>query len=815
LTCKAISYHLLWPLLLALCLVVAAVHIVRAGDEGFAEGLWEIMATDEFIGVATDIPPTTFSECLTREEPVPHLQWTGESCDVIGAEFVGQTLTWQLQCQTPYGEKEKQGVIRFDGDQFSGTITPGQSMPGMRTVTVTRLEGRFGGQCDLDEEVEAVTTSGSGQGDSTADQYANEEQEEEPLYRWQGTVQVRQKSEGPGTLTGVYDSTWTLQVRWKERQRIDVRDQRNRLTGQFVELVDDGSTWAGKESGTYAISHQGTLSEGTLNGEGEGRGRTISYGWIYYSMTDDDPLAAIYPNGAYCFGGQAGLPSFTTHGFYRTTDPWGKVSVSNITHPNAALLGYGIGKMLLDPNPPAVLRVSELLGYHPPAYTKLGFDQQMRTILDDTMSASYDNQVHVGYQWNQPAAIRMIVSWDLKRVRNVQVELEKTRRNWRPRGGDQANIVSIRAKIKNKGVKGKFLFRLEEVSTEKGYCMNAGDQSDHDLEFIEQSGFDPPEDEGLTIETLDAVSETSVQIQANDYGAWGKLKVRVIVDGEEFQGEAEDGKEYVTIPRDDDEDHIADRWEEHFSVDIEGAETDEDGIPEAAQSGDGFSNYEEYRGFEVNGYWEEYAFDPTYKDLFIYDELGADLSIFEKLGLAYHLIKNSEHQNKVVNFNRGYGTLPDQQHSGQMAVHIHPGELSSGLAGTVLAVGSPNVCGEVIIADPSAHVVAHELGHCINLPHHGNPDQEYDWVAYPGGKWSGDISCTMRYRARPDEYVGPEGNRHSYPDDEGGDSCNDFCNHKVGTGINAPDHTPHPVTGNATHGDCRNRVKLKGYEREY
>jgi hypothetical protein len=132
---------------------------------------------------------------------------------------------------------------------------------------------------------------------------------------------------------------------------------------------------------------------------------------------------------------------------------------------------------------------------------------------------------------------------------------------------------------------------------------------------------------------------------------------------------------------------------------------------------------------------------------------------------------------------------------------------------------------ESIFHEELDSIIAHELGHAVNLLHHGEDsvdrdrcyraDISPDSVAVTGGKWSGDVKCIMRYNP-PLNYLGWDNKFYDYPENEEGASRTIFCDNKEGTGINAPpnrmdeDGKPYPVAGNATYGECKKNVTLKG-----
>ncbi|MCD4721181.1 MAG: hypothetical protein K8S13_15175 [Desulfobacula sp.] len=501
-----------------------------------------------------------------------------------------------------------------------------------------------------------------------------------------------------------------------------------------------------------------------------------------------------------------------------------------------------------------------------------------------------------------------IVSWsyNLSLAKGVNATIETASEDWRPKGGDESNIISIRAYIEEKEEKGIFKFILSEISKEKGIALNKGDEDSLDFEFEKnQAGFRQPIEtsDGWEIESENKQVEASVSIMAKDYGAWAKLKAQIQVAGVWHDCKTDEGKTYVTVPYDKDEDHIADFWEKKYTIYSEPASADNDKEPrdvgDPAEPGDGFSNYEEYRGFFINDIWK--TTDPTRKDIFIYDELGFGVGLFTELDLTVSLINQNEfNDDKFVNFNRGYGTLESQ--NGQKGIYLRGGFVEGSL-GFAEGIGCPNVVGDITVdcltiwkhavfevmgkstdmyeyreikdgnlstakgsvvqgydtyydvtitnapIEYNASIeaaflkllnetIAHELGHGVNLTHHGedrqvikdnsdlenylenyrNNDPMLEFIpgdtAVTGGIWSGDVSCVMRY-GPPSNYLGWDNRIYAYPGNEGNASRSSYCTSKEGTGINAPPQRteggkPYPVAGNATRGACKAMVDLKG-----
>lgn len=694
--------------------------------------------------------------------------------------------------------------------------------------------------------------------------------------RWQGAIRLTITLEGSSVLLGCpfqagrTVETWLLNVDWLEKRRIDVKNRRGDLVGQFVILQDAGSSWKAEKKGRYAIAcPRGTATdERVFSGSAKGSGKVLSSGWIYYSLSDDDPLKGILPNGAYRLQGDAmltqTLPVQETETGCPNSQGVRKVYVRHRKSRLQYIIGgdpyfkpRGAGPLRAEGLAASLKRIRAAAARMPPAARR--FDRQGRALQDGRMKGAYATESTRG--WVEAA------SWDISRVRDVQAVLDPAPENWRPSRQAGQDVIEIAARLEGgEAGKAKFRFRLSEVSREKGYALNAGDGDELDLEFPSgQEGFGQPKKtaDGWEIETDEAVNQAAVRIQSLDYGAWGRLSAEVNVDGQWLPCRSRDGKTSVTVPRDDNQNYIADSWEREKGVEGQPAASDKDDLPEGVgdpgEPGDGFSNYEEYRGFLVHGVWTDT--DPRRKDLFIFDQLGFGVGYFTNLGLTLHLIAENEFDDqRVVNFNRDQDkTLPEQADSGQKGLHLTGADLDAAY-GRTSDVGCPNVVDAVKIDamsiwddkllsaggdDPASveqgfqqdldAVIAHELGHGVNMMHHGVDVQppgntaaaagdiglDQMWepgvTATTGGKWSGDLNCVMSYRPLPMKYYGRDGRYHPYPTDKAPSVPTGFCDSPVGTGVNAPGYTPgpgdsrpYPVAGDAAWGACRKMMDLKG-----
>ena len=122
------------------------------------------------------------------------------------------------------------------------------------------------------------------------------QQDEEPVH-WEGAMDI--VITGPKfAAEGELVTRYHLDVNWKEAKRVDVRGDKGNLTGQFILLEENGSHWEGNAFGEMTQGEGCSLVTTTYAGSGSGTD-TLEFGWVYYSMADDDPLADVLPNGAY------------------------------------------------------------------------------------------------------------------------------------------------------------------------------------------------------------------------------------------------------------------------------------------------------------------------------------------------------------------------------------------------------------------------------------------------------------------------------------------------------------------------------------
>jgi hypothetical protein len=654
---------------------------------------------------------------------------------------------------------------------------------------------------------------------------------------WTGTGTVSHafypgRAFDPTEWSGSVRDDRTVQLRVRETQHKDVVDEQGRLIGQITFLADNGSTWTG--SVNHGETHLGNIR---IAGAGGGSGKVSVAGVMYRSAVTPNPLADVLADGAYFMQAEFDAPIKYTQ---TITEPNRKPEVSSEQSTSSlstgdARLGYWL---TTTPSPATAASVRASLA-RPPVPGVYIVDAP-RTLVNGRMAGNYSKEL-TGDSKGQ----MLTADWSLTRTTNVRITLTEAPPDWRP---ERNNFTTVTATVDPAlGIKGHFRFTLFDVSSEPGFAMNAGTDTGLDLQFPSshpQPMVTPDPANPLVIQTTTEGVSATANIEVLDTGAWGRIKAEFFIGGDWVTAETSRGQRFASIPLDEDGDHIADEWADYMGVNGQPVTSDNDRGPTGANNGDGFSNYEEYRGFVVDGEWT--STDPVWKDLFINNEVTADCGDFPSTSIHCHIIRPDEFDaDRVVNFRRHYGTAGPQKGllivAGSLAIGPDGRERVGVLGETTLAIpneGTPITLDTGYLAHFNAlgvsetgtmtpfnvaqsSVVAHEIGHAVNIDHHGTNESAgacgdtgvVGSVAVWGGAYSGDRECFMSY-ARPMKYQRLDGSCHDWPwPHQWGKT---ICTSKEGTGLNAgPERLdsvtgkPLPASGNATNGNCERQLRLK------
>ena len=482
------------------------------------------------------------------------------------------------------------------------------------------------------------------------------------------------------------------------------------------------------------------------------------------------------------------------------------------------------------------------------------------------------------------------VSWHLTKSTVSDVELIVTPENydsWLPEPGKNENMVgsvmnvSLKLQARGGGTttrKAKaFELKLSNTSKEPGITINfpiaPWDDPMPDVRFLIQPNAGVEEEfQLMKINCPGGCQTAQAKIGSYDGGGWTTLTVEAILqDDSRVPGMLfiSGGERDIRIPKRDPNSKIAKAWlTDHGNP---GETDDKETSKGNGYKGDGLTAYEEYRGVIselefVNHNPNKFGrLNPNKKELGVKIK-RAELSLFAE---AFQLFENAGdlkiirfYENEISSSRRLNKNALSAHDYDQFVLRVEKRNLPPGIIGTayrgpnIPAVTDPVVfdwdqiqSGYQILANNErpaslrftlreklAWAVTHELGHAVNVEHHGNdlrePDQiaeEYNRSSYRifdrhgnlittrpfplkniGGSRatveSGDIFCVTSYNIYYSwgYRVGADGAKifNKVPLLPLG---NTFCSSGVGTDINATQL----YFGDAAMGNCLAQIKLR------
>lgn len=383
---------------------------------------------------------------------------------------------------------------------------------------------------------------------------------------------------------------------------------------------------------------------------------------------------------------------------------------------------------------------------------------------------------------------------------DVEVELTDAGYDrWRPLGrldepGKAGSGFALRATLKPLKPSGsslpsvkRFRFELIKTSREPGVCLNwplEAKDDDYDLKFAAQSVFasNQPFVAGAEIKENGQKAEVTkvmrdeknrpfadVTVESFDFGARAELRVVCdLEDGRQIVGKLKGApnESLVPLPRRKAGDWIAESWrKENDAMDLPASDDDEK-VENQEEKGDGYTLYEEYRGWCMDG--ERVEGDPKKKDFFVLNFIGDDaqpgIDLFAALSqLEVHdKLRPTEMSRAARLMNGNHRAAPHRvdQHgvwidqftddpAGQ--INAQTGAQKLGVTGAATPMTRSGVAGRPgitlgigLLAKNDAasdfnkpynlapsdaafaydRAVAHELMHSVGVDHHGKGDYE-------------------------------------------------------------------------------------------
>ncbi len=350
---------------------------------------------------------------------------------------------------------------------------------------------------------------------------------------------------------------------------------------------------------------------------------------------------------------------------------------------------------------------------------------------------------------------------------------------WRPLGSiakptEPGNHLAARATLRAKVGGMKLLpevknirFQLLDTSREPGVCMNwplDAKDDDYDLRLAAVAGG--------TLSKADQILEVTdprrndegqpyaeARIDSYDFGGRASLRaVCLLADGREIEGVMKGEGEMPRLPKMKGPGWIAESWRKDHQAEDLPEDQDDEKVTGQKDNGDGFTLYEEYRGWAENG--EHIEGDPAKKDFFILNlfkpatEARAGIALFEQLSqLRVHsklLPTEMSEEARLMNGNHRDAPRHVEQHGVLLKQFASKADLGDEGADTPMTekgvAGRPRITKGIGILTRGStesifsqafnlppqdqsfaydRAIAHELLHSVGVEHHGSNKDYY------------------------------------------------------------------------------------------
>ncbi len=601
---------------------------------------------------------------------------------------------------------------------------------------------------------------------------------------WTGTVTITGK--GNGSYTGQYGTAYTYSVSQSIQLAPSLTPSPIYGPGFFqgpenvTVSIDDvyTSTPVDEPTDTTKITASGTSTNGAVTG-----------GAVPGALLSIESIPAVC---GYAFGANEWFSPFTytlsAGGSSQGLGEWGTVNIPNLLEPPAT----DTTPQGFVPFPATGLNLSGSV-----SFDAIPFD--LPSGIDDS-----NNQVVV--DWT--------ITWSLNPApRPLDLILTiPGYATWRPSGGadektfgftpgSQPNALGIEAQLVYKDTQkptpfapDNFIFKLVNVSHEPGVSLNwppkkqLYNPTPPDLTFKDLSGMLGPVNQKFTFNSdgtqatfvpKNGENEIGITLLPWDWGGWATLNVTATIGSQTVQGHfSGNSNTNILLPKRQSDSKIADIWKTEHDVPLSTPDDDDSETSAVGRSdcdGDGFTLYEEYRGFMAKG--NHIEGDPHNKDFFIENVAGADFEpgifLFTALtGLVVHEVNANEVKidkpnggfgSILINFNHAQGAHANDQHGVTIAeqqgvpggptvmgiplttlfggetidiakgFHDNPSNVY-GIAMQIRSLPSTGGASHVDLSPGETHggvitpldslfqydvAVAHELSHSIGVLHHG------------------------------------------------------------------------------------------------
>ncbi len=131
--------------------VLTAALLTVAVANAWAElkdGMWEFTTQVQMKGMPQQMPPTTFRQCITKNDPVPKQQDKNSDCKTTSLKVSGNTVSYTAECNAPEGKMTVSGTSTYTGNSMQGSAATSYKMKGQPAMQMnSKMTGKYIGPC--------------------------------------------------------------------------------------------------------------------------------------------------------------------------------------------------------------------------------------------------------------------------------------------------------------------------------------------------------------------------------------------------------------------------------------------------------------------------------------------------------------------------------------------------------------------------------------------------------------------------------------------------------------------------------------------
>lgn len=121
--------------------IIAIPRYLSAADVNMNPGLWQWTAAMDMPGMPMQLPPASYTTCITRADFVPKNSELGQNCETIDLKTEGDKVSWNATCTQEGVTITSQGELTYYGDHAEGTVSINSQGMQMRSKTTGKRLG--------------------------------------------------------------------------------------------------------------------------------------------------------------------------------------------------------------------------------------------------------------------------------------------------------------------------------------------------------------------------------------------------------------------------------------------------------------------------------------------------------------------------------------------------------------------------------------------------------------------------------------------------------------------------------------------------